>query len=222
MAIPGSDPDITFISGITSGATVAATSFWTWNFDNPATYNAVQSSATKWGSTTLSTNGTPGGDVTYWFDTASNWTTTEKDGFLSALALWSAVANITFSLAADAASTNFTFFRGNDGGASQNFPNLVRSTVGSGTEGGPGTGARISIDPNPDGPFGPIGGSFEDKGGYPVWHRGARTGAHVGTGSLGPLQLRREHEYTAVQHLRHQAVVGDVLHQPDRHDRQIL
>src|SRR5262245_26144474 len=125
MAVPGSDPEITFISGVTSGAKVAATSFATWSGDDPATYNPAQSAATKWGSTILSTSGTPGGNVTYWFDTASNWTPVEQSAFVSALALWSAVANITFSLAADAASTNFTFIRNSDGTAFQSFPNLV-------------------------------------------------------------------------------------------------
>ena len=50
---------------------MAGTSFWTWNGNNPATYSSTTSSAAKWGS---STPGTSGGSVTYWFDTASNWT----------------------------------------------------------------------------------------------------------------------------------------------------
>src|SRR5262249_48794341 len=69
--------EIAFLSGVTTNATVAATSFWTWNDNNPATYSNTSWDA-KWGSTTLSTSGTPGGNVTYWFDTASNWSNAEK------------------------------------------------------------------------------------------------------------------------------------------------
>src|SRR5262245_42482752 len=89
--------EASFISGVTSDAKVAATSFWTWNFNNPATYNQFFSNAFKWGSSTI---GTAGGNVTYFFDTASNWTAAEQAGWLSALGLWSAEANITFSAAA--------------------------------------------------------------------------------------------------------------------------
>ena len=185
MAIPGSDPDITFISKITSAATVAATSFGTWNDDIPATYNPVSSNATKWGSTTLSASGTAGGNVTYWFDATSSWTMAEQNGFISGLALWSAVANITFSLAADAASANFSFIRGSDGSAFQTFPNATPSTVGSGTVGGPGTGAYISIDTSVAS-FGPIGGSFEEKGGYPYGTLVHELGHMLGLGHAGP------------------------------------
>ena len=79
-AIPtGSDPEITFLSGVTSGNQVAATAFWTWNNDNPATYSNT-SFASKWGSTTP---GTAGGNVTYWFDTPSNWTAAEQAALAS-------------------------------------------------------------------------------------------------------------------------------------------
>src|SRR6266849_72826 len=157
-ALPtGSDPEITFISGVTSTARVAATSFGSWNGNNPATYSATQSYSTKWGNTTLSTSGTPGGNVTYWFDVSSNWTTTESNALASGLALWSSVANITFSLASSAASANFSFRRGSNGSAFQTFPNESPSTIGSGVEGGPGSGAYISSDTSTPG-FGPIGG----------------------------------------------------------------
>ena len=63
MTIPnGSDAEITFISGVTSSATVAQTSFGSWDANggkNPATYNSIFSWVTKWGSTALSTSGTP-------------------------------------------------------------------------------------------------------------------------------------------------------------------
>src|SRR5262245_35320711 len=72
-ALPvGSQAQISFLNGLTSSGTVAATSFWTWNYNDPATYSST-SWAAKWGSTTP---GTPGGTVTYWFDVASAWTAT--------------------------------------------------------------------------------------------------------------------------------------------------
>src|SRR5262245_12383468 len=107
-APPGSDPTITFLSGVAvaadgSDATVAPISFGSWIKlnQNPPTYDPAISSATKWGSTTLLPGGTPGGNVSYWFDTVANqpgnvpWDDTAKQQWLSALDLWSAVANIT-------------------------------------------------------------------------------------------------------------------------------
>src|SRR5262245_46453773 len=110
-AIPaGSDAEISFIGGVTASAQVAATSFETWNGNNPATYSNT-SFVAKWGSTTI---GTAGGNVRYWFDTSSNWTSTEQSALISGLGMWSAEANISFSLAANATSANFTFKRGSD------------------------------------------------------------------------------------------------------------
>jgi hypothetical protein len=122
----GSDAEVTFISGVTANAQVAAISFGSWAAAGaPATpsYSASWSWTTKWGSTSLSTAGTPGGNVTYWFDAASSWTAAEKTALSSGLALWSAESNIQFSLASSAASADFAFKRGNDGGAYQDFPN---------------------------------------------------------------------------------------------------
>ena len=113
----GSAAEINFISGVSisgiaGSGQVAATSYATWNGDDPATYNSTYSYVAKWGSTTI---GTAGQNVTYWFDPSSNWTATEQSALISGLSLWSAEANISFSLAANASSANFTFERGNDG-----------------------------------------------------------------------------------------------------------
>ena len=96
-APPGSDPTITFLSGVTSTATVAAISFGTWNKQNlnPPIYDPAVSFTTKWGSTILQPGGTPGGNVTVLVDPA--WDATAIDQLSSALNLWSAVANITFT-----------------------------------------------------------------------------------------------------------------------------
>src|SRR5262245_36307528 len=60
----GTATELTYLNGLTSTGTIAATSFWTWRDNNPATYSS-SSYAVKWGS---STPGTPGGTVTYAFD----------------------------------------------------------------------------------------------------------------------------------------------------------
>jgi Ca2+-binding RTX toxin-like protein len=189
----GSDAEITFISGVTSNATVAATSFGSWAAAGaPSTpaYSSSWSWTTKWGSTTLSTAGTPGGMVTYWFDTASQWTIAEQAAFTAALGLWSAEANISFALASSAGSANFIFHRATDGSAFQDFPNQQVSVIGSGTEGGHGTGALISIDTSTPG-FGPLGSpslasSFAVYGGYPFQTIVHEIGHLLGLGHAGP------------------------------------
>jgi hypothetical protein len=112
---PGPDPwerEITFISGVAANATVAAISYGSWSAAvPPATYSPTFSDATKWGDTTLSPSGTPGGEVSYWFDAASNWNEVEESMWLSAMNLWSAEVNITFVGAADASSADFTLYR---------------------------------------------------------------------------------------------------------------
>src|SRR5262249_39229498 len=108
-APPGSDSTITFLSGVTvaadgSDATVVPISFGSWIKlnQNPPTYDPAISSATKWGSTTLLPGATPGGNVSYWFDTVANqpgnvpWDDTAKQQWLSRWDLWSAVPTITF------------------------------------------------------------------------------------------------------------------------------
>ena len=74
---PGRESEVTFISGVTSDATVAATSFGAWTAFEPypsipAQYNPYYSNATKWGDPTLQLAGTPA-VVTYQFDTDSDW-----------------------------------------------------------------------------------------------------------------------------------------------------
>ena len=115
LPIPSAwDPEIAFISNVASNATVAAISYGAWSaFSTPppilAQYNATNAFATKWGSTILSTSGTPGGLVTYRFDPASDWSASEKDAWVAALALWQAEVNITFVEGGPGA--NLTFYR---------------------------------------------------------------------------------------------------------------
>src|SRR5262245_18923666 len=101
----GAEGEVAFISGATADLKVAGTSFGTWNNDAPATYG-TESFAFKWGSNTI---GTSGGDVRYWFDSASGWAAAEQNAMLSGMHLWSSLANIIFNPAADQASANIVF-----------------------------------------------------------------------------------------------------------------
>ena len=94
---PGADAEVAFLSGVTATATVAAISFDTWNGNKPATYATQYAQAIKFGDTTLTTNGAAGGTISYSFQTSSNWTATEKLGWVASLTLWSNLANLNFS-----------------------------------------------------------------------------------------------------------------------------
>ena len=80
-APPGRESEVTFISGVTADATVAATSFGAWGLSGPpsipAQYNPYYSNTTKWGDPTLQLAGTPA-VVTYQFDNESNWSDERK------------------------------------------------------------------------------------------------------------------------------------------------
>ena len=157
----GAESEIGFISGITSASKLSGTAFATWKRDAPASYSTTTSYAIKWGGTTP---GTSGGTVTYFFDVASNWSTAEKGAISASLSLWSAEANISFSLASTAASANQVFYR--DAGsktAYQTFTSSTLSTVGSSVV-GHAISSKIVIDTSQ--PYWHVGTSFEDAGGY--------------------------------------------------------
>ena len=149
VTLPSPESQVTFIAGVNNTAQLAGTTFWTWDSTGPASpavYETVNSRAVKWGDAALSATGTPGGNVRYWFDAASKWTSAEKSALESGLALWQAEANISFSLAANEASANHTFYR--DVGSKQAFAQAttsVNSTVGSSND-GQVTKSRIVID----------------------------------------------------------------------------
>ena len=154
------EAEIAFISGVTANNTVAATSFWTWNGNNPATYDTV-SGANKWGSPTI---GTGGGTVTYYFNPASAWNAQEKNAFVSAMTLWSSEVNIQFAETTSAAA-GITITRGTDHSAYWSGPTSA-AAIGTGTVASHTGGGVLSVDTSQLG-FGPITGSLSYFGGYP-------------------------------------------------------
>lgn len=179
MAGPNSDQEteIGFLSGVTPQGTVAARSYWTWNYNIPATYGA-ESLAAKWGMAYAGT----AGSVTVAF--APGWADTEKAAFTAAMHLWSAEANVTFNIVDNLASAQLVIGRGSDGSAEGGITRLQEGDIGSSTL-GQGQAASITIDTSVGG-FGPIGSAFSVAGGYP-WQTILHELGHViGLGHAGP------------------------------------
>ncbi len=181
---PSMQDEVAFLTGVKADGTLTPTSYWGWNGDNPATYNSTWTSARKWGTPTA---GTAGGTVDYYFDPGSNWSATEQAQLASGLALWAAVANISFVQTTDSSKAQITFTRGHDGGAYTY--TIYNGTVGSCLNGGTTLGtivsAPVSIDTSVAG-FGPINGNFSTYGGYPIETFIHEEGHALGLGHAGP------------------------------------
>ena len=105
--------------------------------------------------------------MTYAFDPASAWSGVERETFRAGLALWSAVANISFVEISNPASAELDFTRGNDGQA--HTQGTYAFPAGAGAAGGTTmvqlTSATLSIDTSVPG-FGPITDDASVYGGY--------------------------------------------------------
>jgi serralysin len=173
------DSEVTYMTGVTASGSVASTSFWTWNNDEPATYNATSDEA-KWGASTAGTGAT----ITYAFAPASDWTATEQSAFVATMALWSDVADVTFTQVSASSSPEVLLSRASNGSADGGIEELYLGAVGS-THLGTAVSGGIDIDASVAG-FGPLGASFSDYGGYP-WMTLLHEEGHVlGLGHGGP------------------------------------
>lgn len=178
--MPNQNDEIAFTSGLTDKGTVAGTSYWTWNKDNPDTYNTNYSYASKWGAST--TAGSSGDTQYYFFDPASHWTATEQKGFSEGLALWSAVANIKFISTTNASAASLKFVRGTTGTAiTQMYP--PGENVGSSSLNTKSRQETTTIDTSVPG-WQKIG-SFTDSGGYNMKTVIHEEGHFLGLGHAG-------------------------------------
>ena len=188
VGAPTQDNELTFLTGVDSTGHIAATSFGTWNGNNPATYSS-NAWVSKWGGDTA---GSAGGTVDYYFDVNSNWTATEKTWLAAGLALWSAEANINFVQTTTPGLAQLKFFRGAANTGAYESTNQTPGVVGGvtiphplGMGSGKATGAYISIDTTEAG-FGPIDGSFDSYGGYVMQTLVHEEGHAIGLGHGGP------------------------------------
>jgi Ca2+-binding RTX toxin-like protein len=183
------DREITFISGVDANGKVAATSYYTMEFQAdgsvmvPAQYGN-ESSAIKWGNPTP---GQAGGTVKYWFADASGWTNTERIVWEGSFAFWSGIADIDFELAASAADANVTVIRGSDKQAHASFGTTSgKVAIDSATVmQAPASGSEISVDTSVSS-YGPITLDSSAEHGY-VWSTLIHEIGHiVGLGHGGP------------------------------------
>ena len=176
--------EVSFITSINPDGTVTQNSYWGWNGNTPATYNATWARASKWGGNTA---GSAGGTVYYYFNPASKWSASEQAQLASGLALWAAVANIKFVATTNASQAGITFTRGSDGGA------YTYTIYGSNTSGtdkigsktiGTITSAPVSIDTS-QACFS-VSGGFSNYGGYGIETFLHEEGHALGLGHAGP------------------------------------
>lgn len=175
--------EVTFLIGVDDANRVAEPTFATWDEkDDPPGYYDT-STALKWGSSTPGTGAT----VSYFFTTASGWTESEQMAWKGGLAMWSAVADITFVEAASADTANFLITRGDDREAHATVAGTrTPLAIGSTALNTPAaTGSAVSIDPLGAG-FGPIGQDLTAAKGYPLSTVVHEIGHIIGIGHGGP------------------------------------
>jgi len=185
---------VTYLSGVAANGTLAATSYWTWNNNAPATYSTT-SSAHKWSNATPGVNvamtssaGTAGGTVTYAFDPNVSWTTAEQQAFIASLTLWSDEANIKFALVTNSSTADVLLTLNSGGGSYEQAADSENGTVGSSKIPDELTGSNSSqavIAFDTSGGFGTLG-SFTAAAGYSYTTLVHEAGHLLGLGHSGP------------------------------------
>jgi hypothetical protein len=179
--VPINWTEVSYLTGVAQNGSLTSSSYWGFNGET----------ARRWMTGTSAISGPaggPGGTVTYYFDSASNWNQAERASFVGGLDLWSAVANIQFAQASGAATADVVFYRGRDGGAYTSTPAYSGSgsMVGriAGNSAGSQSQSEISIDTSQvswshlD--------SFSQIGGYGISTIVHEEGHLIGLGHAGP------------------------------------
>jgi T5SS/PEP-CTERM-associated repeat protein len=128
---PDQQADIYFLAGINATGTVVATSFQTWARDTPPTYTQTFANWGIWNNDAngvaqpteagyYRTVGSYGGTVTYAFDPAADFTTTQQTAIIAGLTLWSDEVGINFKQVSNATTADL-LFESNDGNGGGGF-----------------------------------------------------------------------------------------------------
>jgi serralysin len=192
------EEQIAFLSGVAANATVAPISYGSWSAAGavnafPATYDPTFSHTTKWGDTTLLPFGNPGGNVTYAFD--EGYDAVAQDQARSALALWSAEVNISFTQVMDLDAADFRFLSQKKGTNALFFANPP-SKIGSSVVGPPQTGDNDDTNApnvNIDSDTAPLDGEFDTQGGDAYFSLVHELGHIIGLGHTGPYNATPDH-----------------------------
>ncbi len=163
---------LSYLSGVDANGDGAASDWWQYD----------DSFARKWGSVVP---GTAGGTITYAFDPSGNWNPADEAMIVAGLALWSAVANINFTLAATPSSASILFHYDGDGSAATGTYEAPIGPAGIGTPYiGSLQGAAVMFDPRQLNISGLS--SFTANGGYGVDTVVHELGHVLGLGHAGP------------------------------------
>ena len=185
------ESEVAVISGVDADGRVAEISYATWRDKQryptvPPGY-ADTADLFKWGEPQVNIGAT----ITYWFDTASAWSSDERAAFVGAMALWSAVANVVINPSADSASADFQIIRGlGTKEADWNNVGFNHPSVGAAELAVLSVSPlnRILIDTNPvaQGGFGPLSTQFDPAYSYLQSTLIHELGHMLGLGHGGP------------------------------------